>query len=343
MAINTDISTISQNPALNGPTGSDPVSSGDDAIRYTNSFVAKLRDGVGFTAGAIPATSLAYVPVQQSGGTGQLGNKLYIGWLGTKLGLQVDASNYGDNWPISVSGTAAFATNAGQLGGSGIAEFVRRASTNNLQLGWTGSKLYAVVDGNAFSNVIPADISGNAATATSATSATNAATASNANALGGVSAANFVQRGPGNCVTVEGPRNTGVTGRAIPNTDNRVNYFYITGPDLAVEIDGVPYAIQKSAVSDERLKTNIKATEADSLGDIGRLEFKQFDFTGEAVLFAPGTHRDVGVTAQQAQTVRADWVKEVQGYKHMNEETLLMSALHAIQQLKRRIDALEAK
>jgi hypothetical protein len=56
--------------------------------------------------------ALGYTPVQQSGGSGQLGNKLYIGWLGGYLGFQVDSTNYGSTWPISVIGNAATATNA---------------------------------------------------------------------------------------------------------------------------------------------------------------------------------------------------------------------------------------
>jgi len=56
--------------------------------------------------------ALGYTPVQQNGGTGQLTNKLYIGWLGSNLGLQVDTTNYGSSWPISITGNALSATNA---------------------------------------------------------------------------------------------------------------------------------------------------------------------------------------------------------------------------------------
>ena len=56
--------------------------------------------------------ALGYTPVQQNGGTGQLTTKLYIGWLGSNLGLQVDTTNYGSSWPISITGNAATATTA---------------------------------------------------------------------------------------------------------------------------------------------------------------------------------------------------------------------------------------
>tara|TARA_R110000868_G_C10960758_1_gene768472 strand:+ start:3550 stop:6012 length:2463 start_codon:yes stop_codon:yes gene_type:complete len=65
----------------------------------------------------IPAR-LGYTPVRQGGGTGQGSNTVYIGWLGSTLGVQIDATNYGATWPISINGnaaTATTATNAGNL------------------------------------------------------------------------------------------------------------------------------------------------------------------------------------------------------------------------------------
>lgn len=49
---------------------------------------------------------LGFTPIQQGGGTGQGTNKLYIGWLGSQLGVQVDSTNYGASWPINVTGSA---------------------------------------------------------------------------------------------------------------------------------------------------------------------------------------------------------------------------------------------
>lgn len=48
-------------------------------------------------------TALGFTPVQQGGGTSQLSNKVYIGWLGSQLGLTVDSTNFGSSWPISAS------------------------------------------------------------------------------------------------------------------------------------------------------------------------------------------------------------------------------------------------
>lgn len=347
MAINTDIATISQNAALNGPTGSDPVSTGDDAIRYALSFIAKLRDGVGYTAGAIVA-GLGFTPTRQGGlSSGSAVNTVSFGYNAglARLVCAVDANQFSNRWPIDVDGPARSV----RSGGAGV----------EIQFDWTATgatPAYAWCttggSGNSFVVALSSLSVGSATNATNATNATTAAscsgnaatatTASNSNALGGVAAASYVQKGPGNCVTVEGPRNTGVTGRAIPNTDSRVNYFSISGSDLIVEIDGTTFAIQKSTPSDERLKKNIRPTVADSAAEIDALDFKAFDYTDLATLFG-GQSREVGVIAQQAEKIRPGWVKEIGEYKQLDTEAMLMSALHAIQQQGRTIAALTAR
>lgn len=51
-------------------------------------------------------TNLGYTPVNQGGGTGQLTNIVYIGWNGSQLATQVDGTNFGATWPISIQGSA---------------------------------------------------------------------------------------------------------------------------------------------------------------------------------------------------------------------------------------------
>lgn len=53
MAITTTLAACSTNPALNGPDGSDLPSTLDDAVRYTLSFIAQLRDGAGMPVGMV--------------------------------------------------------------------------------------------------------------------------------------------------------------------------------------------------------------------------------------------------------------------------------------------------
>lgn len=52
--------------------------------------------------------NLGYTPVQQGGGTSQTTNKVYIGWsAGAALRVQVDSTDFGSNWPISITGYAS--------------------------------------------------------------------------------------------------------------------------------------------------------------------------------------------------------------------------------------------
>ncbi len=67
-----------------------------------------VTGALGFT----PQAALGFTPVQQGGGTGQGTNKVYLGWSGSQLSLQVDSTNFGATWPIGISGNAATATSA---------------------------------------------------------------------------------------------------------------------------------------------------------------------------------------------------------------------------------------
>jgi hypothetical protein len=71
-----------------------------------------------------------YTSVQQGGGAGQLTNKLYMGWNGSRLLLQIDATNFSSTWPINADvnsagrqyfgagqGSGGIANAAGSLGG----------------------------------------------------------------------------------------------------------------------------------------------------------------------------------------------------------------------------------
>jgi hypothetical protein len=84
----------------------------------TNAIV--LRDGSGnFSAGTITAnlTGTSSGNVRQGGGSGQGSNIVYIGWLGSQLGLQIDVTNFGSTWPIGVTGNASTVTTNANLTG----------------------------------------------------------------------------------------------------------------------------------------------------------------------------------------------------------------------------------
>lgn len=52
---------------------------------------------------------LGYTPVRQGGGTGQLGNVVYIGWTsGGTLSLQIDSTSFGSTWPLTSNNSSNF-------------------------------------------------------------------------------------------------------------------------------------------------------------------------------------------------------------------------------------------
>lgn len=99
-------------------------------------------------------TALGFTPIQQGGGTSQTTNKLYIGWsAGSVLRLQVDATDYGSSWPISVTGSAATFTSTSQnsqfnsmgvgTAASGTAGEIR--ATNNITAYYSDKRLKKII------------------------------------------------------------------------------------------------------------------------------------------------------------------------------------------------------
>lgn len=346
MAVNTDITTLSQNASLNGPAGTDPPSSLDNAIRNALAFIAQHRDGVGFSPGAI-TSALGFTPVQQGTGVAQVGSIIKIGWSNTaQIRLTIDATDFGPTWPMNISGSAATANsatsagsanyatssnyaatagNSNTVGGISVADLVRRSSTNAFALGWDGTRINGLVDGGnqpfrtTWVNVDgrPSDLS------------------AFSNGPG------YVLRGPGATVDVGAPDESGVVGRAIPNTDARIRYINVISGGLGVIVDGAAFSWPINP-SDERLKKNLTPTREDSLAKVERIEFKAFDFTDELPVFA-GISRKAGVVAQQIEQIDPDWVSREGDYLQLNTETLLTSAMHAIQQLSAEVKALRER
>ena len=64
------------------------------------------------TALADKQASLGFTPVQQGGGTEQGVNKVFMGWATNASGLriQVDSTDFGNSWPVSITKNAATAT-----------------------------------------------------------------------------------------------------------------------------------------------------------------------------------------------------------------------------------------
>ncbi|KVG96356.1 hypothetical protein WS83_03075 [Burkholderia sp. MSMB2042] len=98
-------------------------------------------------------------------------------------------------------------------------------------------------------------------------------------------------------------------------------------------------------VSDMRLKTNIAPTQEDSLGKVNALAFKQFDWRRD------GKRQSLGLIAQQAKTVDESFVYRPPGDTldpttsplTLDTNALLLTALHAIQQLSAEVSTLKAQ
>ena len=109
-------------------------------------------------------------------------------------------------------------------------------------------------------------------------------------------------------------------------------------------IDGNPVAYIAANWSDMRLKMNITDTAEDSLAKVKALKFKQFDWRDS------GAHQKLGLIAQQAKLIDPDFVYQPPGDTldpdkspmMFDQHALLFAALHSIQQLSARVEALES-
>ena len=69
----------------------------DGSLKWDGKHIVRTVNGVGANqAGNVNLTNiLGFTPVQQGGGTGQLTNKIYIGWTGSQLKCTVDKTDLG--------------------------------------------------------------------------------------------------------------------------------------------------------------------------------------------------------------------------------------------------------
>lgn len=158
------VATIAQ-----GGTGATTAAAARTALNLgnvENKSASEINDGM--TATQVK-TSLGYTPLPMGTGVNQLGNLVKIGWLtGTKLGLTVDATDFGSTWPIAVTGNAATAT---KLASARTINGVSFDGTANITV---ADSTKAPLTGGGTSGTWPISITGSAASATNATNATNA-------------------------------------------------------------------------------------------------------------------------------------------------------------------------
>lgn len=92
-----------------------------------------------------------------------------------------------------------------------------------------------------------------------------------------------------------------------------------------------------SLFSDADVKINVQPVSRSSVDDISRIEFVEFDYdiskTGPQIK----EHFDVGTIAQQCAGINPSWTFVDEGFLKLYMPAMLMSALHAISELKAEI------
>ena len=178
-------------------SGNDGPGSGLNADLLDSHDTAFFQDATNLTTGTIPLARLPFTPIQQGGGTAQQGNKIYIGWLGTQLGLQVDTTNYNNTgWPIDINGnattanSATSATNAVNATNAVSSQYIRNGGTSggvNLTFASTpaqaGNPTYVWGTNNQSQSYVFPTSGLSVGSATNATNATNAGSATYASYL----------------------------------------------------------------------------------------------------------------------------------------------------------------
>jgi hypothetical protein len=325
MAINTTLASLSQNAALNGPDGNtDPPAILDDAVRYTLSFIAQLRDGVGFKVGVGG-------PVKVGQNTA---DSLVIGYSTalSKLIVTNDGNSFSNKWPIDVAGkadtagaadTATTAENANKLGGVAAASYVRGASVLTYVATYDGANDYVywtVNGGPKFAYTGWSAVEGRP---------TNLSQFSN---------------GPGYQTAAD------LSNYAVQRQDSVLSLGNQGAGLLRVNLNGVGLVGWPVSPSDARLKKDIAPTREDSLHKISQIDFRQFRFRTDATEMPidDGRLHRLGVIAQELEMLDPAWVIDGGTWKSPDQQVLLYAALHAIQQqqalisdLRERIHSLE--
>ena len=231
------------------------------------------------------------------------------------------------NWSVNYAASAGSATNAGTASNSnavsGVSGWNYSNRAKNPAYIWATdggtNDQFLVQPGNLSVNTANYASSAGSAPANGGTAdrANTCGTADNANALGG--------RGPSGWI----------------QTANNVTEIHSNGTaQLIANIGGTSSYWGVNPISDIRLKTDIMPTAVDSLADIARLEFVGFRYRNDKFQIDDGRFHRVGIIAQEAMAVEPNWVGNAGDYFQLDTNELLLSALHAIQQLNAKVDSL---
>ena len=296
-------------------------------------------------------------------------NAIYIGYVSGVLDLQIDATYMSNNWPINITGNAAYASTAGSApanGGnantvSGLGPWNWSNRNHNPVHVWAndgaGNDQFLVSPGN-----LRVDY------------ANGAGYANNSGQVSGIGGWHYDNRnynpaylwssqGDGQDQFLVQPGNLSVNYANSCDRANSTGYSDNSGnanrantcgrADVANNADalgGIGVAWWLSVVSDERLKENIAPTTQDSLAKIKAIDFKQYNFRlmEDGYRVDDGQLHKLGPIAQQLQAIDPEWVHDhIPGagdeWLRPNVYPMLMAAMHAITQLEAEVAALKAK
>ena len=288
----------------------------------------------------IPAR-LGYTPVQQGGGTSQLANKLYMGWDGSGLRLQIDSTDFGASWPISVTGSAGSATTAGSATSATSATLAAKASTlanaggngDAMTFNWSGQAGQPtwVWGGNDVSNMYvynPSNFSVNYAT--SAGTVTTITSGQVTDALGYT---------PYNSTNPNGYISS------VPNASTQVSSLGVgaaaSGTAGAINATGNVTAADFIISSDARYK-NVFGNISNALTAVNSLNGVTYTYNELS-----GKDTEIvraGVIAQEVESVLPQAVyTDPDGYKSVSYDSIVPLLIEAIKELTARVEELESK
>lgn len=320
----------------------DLATTGPGAGSYTSGISAISIDAYGritaITGSANYQTALGFTPVQQGGGTGQSGNKLYMGWTSSaKLAVQVDATNFGTTWPMDISGLSAKASTLAMGGGTGSA----------MTFNWSGQTgqpiwLWGSNDGTNHYVWNPSNFS--------------------------VNYANYSGYFDNGYVYLTGNQINSYKATAAHDLDIAINYVgfnntttyrrnftVYNGQNLPIgkfQASDTTFYCWGNVVayqgSDRNLKTNIVPI-SNALEKVSQINGVEFDWTDDYLsncIDDPYFTRkhDVGVIAQEVEKVLPEVVSTRQdGIKAVKYDRLVALLIEAIKELKQEVETLKSK
>lgn len=320
-------------PTITGPvvtggmqlTGGVSVNSGGLAVTNGNLTVSNT-----ITAGYVDADVKRAISLKSSGADGRAMYMAAVGSASSPTYLW-GANGDGTNGQLfnTASLSVSYAVSCNNVGGWTWESLVRRADSNMFDMYWDGSAVRIRVNAGAQYARTHWNVVDGRPTSLLAFSNDN-----ENYVWRELNAGKRVHFGAGN---VDGSYGYGL----MEITGGRLGRFNVGNGFIEVKIDGGLYGFSVNP-SDEKLKKDIEATEEDSLGKINLIEFVKFEYNDVSPMMS-GTKRKSGVIAQQIEKIDPEWICETPSHKELQLSTLLTSALHAIQQLSKKNDALEAR